>query len=122
MEDTSSSEIKDSIPFVSFPWRNEEKTRKLNFRDLTNVQKIVLVLKGADPYGYDDVEYTVELLDEPTLYNLKGEKIKALRWFCHTISDDHNFYKEYGNEKTLKKMNEKLSEEGFKIKEIVKFQ
>lgn len=117
MEDTSNSEIKDSI----FPWR-KDVARKLNFRDLTNVQKIVLVLKGADPYGYDDVEYTVELLDEPTLYNLKGEKTKALRWFCHTISDDHSFYKEYGDEKTLKKMNEKLFDENFKVKEIVKCQ
>ena len=39
MEDTSSSEIKDSIP-VSFQWR-KEGARKLNFRDLTNVEKIV---------------------------------------------------------------------------------
>ena len=45
MEDTSSSEIKDSIP-VSFQWR-KEGARKLNFRDLTNVEKIVLVIKGA---------------------------------------------------------------------------
>ena len=39
MEDRSSSEIKDLIP-VSFQWR-KEGARKLNFRDLTNVEKIV---------------------------------------------------------------------------------
>ena len=119
MEDMSSSEIKDSIPIPFFPWRNREKTRKLNFRDLTNVEKIVLVLKGEDPYGYDDIEYTVELIDKPTKYNLQGERVQNSRWYRHTISDDRNFNKEWRDEKTLKKMNEKLSEESFKVKEIV---
>jgi hypothetical protein len=120
MEDTSNSEIKDTIP-VSFPWRsNKEGARKLNFRDLTNVEKIVLVLKGEDPYGYDDIEYTVELIDRPTKYNLQGERVQNSRWYRHTISDDRKFNKEWGDEKTLKKMNEKLSEESFKVKEIIK--
>ena len=123
MEDTSGSEIKDSIriPTPYFPWRKGEKVRKLNFRDLTNVEKIVLVLKGEDPYGYDDIEYTVELIDRPTKYNLKGERVQNSRWYRHTISDDRKFNKEWGDEKTLKKMNEKLCEENFKVKVIIKY-
>jgi hypothetical protein len=112
--------INDSKSFI-FPWKEKHQiVKKFGYRDLTGVKKIILVLKGEDPYGYDDIEYTVELLDEPTQYNLKGDKVKNLRWFCHTISDDNKFRKEWGDEKTLKKLNEKLFDEGFTVKQIVR--
>jgi hypothetical protein len=60
------------------------------------------------------------LIDRPTKYNLQGERVQNSRWYRHTISDDRKFNKEWGDEKTLKKMNEKLSSENFKLKEIIK--
>ena len=88
------------------------RSSHFSWAELSNVKKLSLVLVQD---GQNDVEYQIELLDEPTKPYLQGEAHLKSRWYRHTRNDAPTFDKEWSETKTIKEINRRLHE-GFNIR------
>ena len=68
-------------------------------------------------HGKNDIEYCIELLDEPTKPYLQGELHLKSKWYRHTRNDAPTFDKEWSETKTIKEINRRLNE-AFTIRDL----
>ena len=131
-----------SINIIHFTWRDKKLKRRFHWTEFTNpkLKKIVLVNGGKDAkekgkgdgsgYGKgkgkgrrNDTEeehntyYTMELIDEPSKWYLRGKEVKACTWYRYSISNQSEFF-EWGLIRIVKEINN-LLRVGCTIKEII---
>jgi hypothetical protein len=133
-----------SINIIHFPWRDKKLRRRFHWTEFTNpkLKKIVLESgskdlkdkgkgegsghgkgkgKGRrndnDDEGEHNTYCTIELIDEPTKWYLRGKEVKASTWYRYTISNQNEFY-EWGLIRIVKEINN-LLRLGCTIKEII---
>lgn len=101
MEDTSkysnnlslSDKAKENLEKIRIT--RERKSLKSNrtrfsYNELVNLKKLTLVREGEDEYGYDDVEYYMELIDKPTKYNMQWKNVEDRGSIPEMMIDNSN--------------------------------
>lgn len=113
---TISERVKENLRKISELRETKSKHVKfITYSELANKRGIIMIKRGKDPLGYDDVEYRAERIERPTRYNLQGEERLKERWWRNTRSDDPMFDYEWMDKSTMKEMNRLIRDEGFRI-------
>ena len=98
MEDTSkysnnlslSDKAKENLEKIRITRERKCKANRFSYNELVNLKKLTLVREGEDEYGYDDVEYYMELIDKPTKYNMQWKNVEDRGTIPEMMIDNSN--------------------------------